>query len=79
MTHDNNVQVGFLKKLKEEKTPATVFIKNGVQMHGTITSFDDRVIILSGRMVYPSAISTIEPHYPPRPHYVDATWGGDAL
>ena len=82
MSYDDNVQTGFLEKLKADQTPATVFIKNGFQLRGKIARFDKRVIVLSDfgkeKMVYHSAISTIEPYVPPRQHYVDAAWGGGA-
>lgn len=78
--YDDNVQTGFLDNLKVKKTPATFYMKNGAQVRGAVARYDKRVIVVSDfgneKMIYHGAISTIAPHYPPRPHYVDAAWGG---
>lgn len=79
MHEETNVKNRFLGKLKHDKTPATVFMKNGFQMHGTIADFDRYAVILneSGdeKLLYQGAISTIAPHYPPRQHYTEAAYG----
>jgi len=81
ITDDDRAQIEFLGDCVTRKTPVTIYVSNGFQMRGVIARFDKRCLILddSGKekMVYHSAISTIEPHYPPRPHHVDAPWGGD--
>ena len=53
-----------LEELIKAKTWVTIFLMNGFQLRGTITSCDQEAIILhsdgKNQMIYKHAISTIE-------------------
>ena len=58
------LQDSFLKALHKEKVPVSVFLINGIKLHGVIDSFDSDVIMLKNsitQMVYKHAISTVVP------------------
>lgn len=62
MTQENNLQYIFLEHLKQEKTPVSIFLVNGIKLLGHIVDFDGSVILLknvSTQVVYKHAISTI--------------------
>ena len=65
MSHDHDdLQMDFLRALVDEKMPVSVFLINGVKLHGIIDAFNDQVIMLKNsvsQMVYKHAISTIVP------------------
>lgn len=60
-----NLQEAFLCKLRKEKMPVTVFMTNGFQQRGVITSFDGYTVLLFNEdkqyLLYKHAISTIVP------------------
>jgi host factor-I protein len=58
------LQDDFLKTLREQKTPVSVFLVNGIRLHGHIEFFDDYVVAVQNtitQMVYKHAISTVVP------------------
>ena len=59
------LQEVILKEVSLEKVPVTLFLMNGFQLRGTVTDFDDSVVVLvtDGRqqMIYKHAISTLVP------------------
>ena len=63
-----NLQDTFLDHVREQKTPLTVFLANGVKLQGIITSFDNFAITLVrdgySQLIYKHAISTVMPNGP---------------
>jgi len=63
-----NVQEIFLNSIRKEKIPVTVFLINGVKLHGIVTWFDNFSLLLKReahvQLVYKHAISTIMPAEP---------------
>ena len=62
-----NLQDLFLLRLRQERLPVTVFLMNGFQMRGTVTGYDQYVVLLRNsvtQMVYKHAISTVVPLRP---------------
>ena len=63
-----NLQDTFLNVARNEKIGLTVYLMNGFQIKGTVTSFDNFTVALDteGRqqLVYKHAISTIIPARP---------------
>ncbi|MBA2710923.1 MAG: RNA chaperone Hfq [Tatlockia sp.] len=58
------LQDPFLNELRKEKIPVSVFLVNGIKLHGVIDSFDQYVLMLKNsvtQMVYKHAISTVVP------------------
>ncbi len=58
------LQDSFLSNLKKDKLQVSVFLINGIKLHGYIEDFDQYVVILRDavtQMVYKHAISTIVP------------------
>ena len=62
---DYNYQDSFLAKLRQTRTPVTMFLINGFQMRGTVEGFDIFTVLLlsEGRqsLIFKHAISTIMP------------------
>lgn len=62
---DYNYQDSFLAKLRQTRTPVTMFLVNGFQMRGTVEGFDVFTVLLlsEGRqsLIFKHAISTIMP------------------
>ncbi|MCW5605375.1 MAG: RNA chaperone Hfq [Burkholderiales bacterium] len=57
----------FLGKLRDEQTPVSIFLVNGVRQTGKIVYFDQYVILLQNNetgLVYKRMISTIVPEKP---------------
>lgn len=64
MAAAKGLQGSFLEELKSTQIPVSVFLVNGVKLHGVIESFDDEVLLLKGtltQIVYKHAISTVVP------------------
>ena len=63
-----NIQDDFLKKMKNERVPVTVFLFNKVQLHGNITGYDKFIIMLESggklQMVFKHSVTTITPAVP---------------
>ncbi|MBA2648624.1 MAG: RNA chaperone Hfq [Legionella sp.] len=63
---DKNVvlQDHFLSALCKEKVSVSIFLVNGIKLHGVVDSYDQHVVMLKNsitQMVYKHAISTIVP------------------
>ena len=64
MPHNKSLQDSFLSVLKNEKLPVSIFLVNGIKLHGMVDEFDQYVIMLKNsvtQVVYKHAISTIVP------------------
>ena len=65
MQKTNNLQEAFLTVIRKENVPVTIFLINGFQLRGTISGFDNFVVILLNeghqQVIYKHAISTIAP------------------
>lgn len=65
MLKTQNLQDGFLNRVRQEKVPVTMFLMNGFQMRGVVRGFDSFVVILETdgkqQMIYKHAISTVSP------------------
>ena len=63
-----NVQDVFLNTIRKNKVPVTVFLINGVKLHGVVTWFDNFSMLLRRdghtQLVYKHAISTVMPSGP---------------
>jgi host factor-I protein len=64
MAQTNGLQDRFLKQLQQEALTVSVFLVNGIKLHGVIAAFDEDVLMLKNnitQMVYKHAISTVVP------------------
>ena len=64
MIKNHLLQDPFLNELRKEKIPVSVFLVNGIKLHGIVDAFDQYVIMLKNsvtQMVYKHAISTVVP------------------
>jgi host factor-I protein len=63
-----SLQDTFLEHVREQKTPLTVFLRNGVKLEGVVVSFDNFSIMLVrdgfSQLIYKHAILTIMPVSP---------------
>lgn len=68
MAREETLQDQFLRQLRLERIPVTVFLVNGFQIRGVVTGCDSfAVFILADgkqEMIYKHAISTIMPMSP---------------
>lgn len=67
MPHDNHLQDAFLEILCKDKMPVSIFLVNGIKLHGVIDQFDEHIVMLKStitQMVYKHAISTVVPSQP---------------
>ena len=58
------LQEPFLNELRKQKIPVSIYLVNGIKLHGQIESFDRFVVQLRAgvsQIVYKHAISTIVP------------------
>ena len=46
MSEVMNLQDAILKKVRREKVPVTLFLMNGFQLRGTISGYDNFVVVL---------------------------------
>jgi host factor-I protein len=62
------LQDTFLEHVREQKTPLTIFLVNGVKLQGVVASFDNFSIMLVrdgySQLIYKHAISTVMPDAP---------------
>lgn len=66
VTHQS-LQASFLNVLRKDKVTVSLFLVNGIKLHGVVDDFDDQVIMLKSvvtQMVYKHAISTVVPQRP---------------
>ena len=65
MSEQYNLQEAILNEVKTDKVPVTLFLMNGFQLRGTITGYDNFVVVLvtdgKQQMIYKHAISTLAP------------------
>ena len=64
MARGQSLQDPFLNVLRREKVPVSIYLVNGIKLHGHIDSFDQFVVLLRNgvnQMVYKHAISTVVP------------------
>ena len=63
-----NLQDAILKEVRREKVPVTLFLMNGFQLRGTVSGYDNFVVVLvtdgKQQMIYKHAISTLVPIRP---------------
>ena len=68
MSEVMNLQDAILKELRRDKVPVTLFLMNGFQLRGTVTGYDNFVVVLvtdgKQQMIYKHAISTLAPIRP---------------
>ncbi len=68
MSDSINLQEAILNEVRKDKTPVTLFLMNGFQLRGTITGYDNFVVVLVSdgkqQMIYKHAISTLAPMKP---------------
>ena len=68
MSEVMNLQDAILKELRREKVPVTLFLMNGFQLRGTVSGYDNFVVVLvtdgKQQMIYKHAISTLAPMKP---------------
>lgn len=66
MEHEmsHQLQDSFLQELANDKTNVSIFLINGIKLHGIIDTFDEKVVMLKNnitQMVFKHAISTVVP------------------
>lgn len=64
MSANQLLQNSFLDELHKEKVTVSIFLINGIKLHGIVDSYDEHVIMLKNavtQMVYKHAISTVVP------------------
>ena len=64
MSQESSLQTTFLQALCGSNINVSIFLINGVKLHGTIEQIDHEVILLKNvmtQMVYIHAISTVVP------------------
>ena len=63
MSEVMNLQDAILKEVRREKVPVTLFLMNGFQLRGTVSGYDNFVVVLvtdgKQQMIYKHAISTL--------------------
>ncbi len=68
MSKQQNLQDLFLNQARRKAMPLTLFLMNGFQMRGTVTGFDNFVVVIDSdgknQMIYKHAISTVSPARP---------------
>ncbi|MCX7118139.1 MAG: RNA chaperone Hfq [Legionellales bacterium] len=64
MSIHHALEDAFLLELCKEKITVSIFLINGIKLHGMVDAVDDQVIMLKSavtQMVYKHAISTVVP------------------
>lgn len=64
MSKSQTLQDAFLDELQKDKVNVSIFLINGIKLHGIVANFDDQAIMLKNavtQMVYKHAISTVVP------------------
>ena len=65
MVEQITLQDAILDEVIKDKVPLTLFLMNGFQLRGTITGYDNFVVVLVSdgkqQMIYKHAISTLAP------------------
>ena len=74
MSNLQALQNEFLQELIKDQVPVSIFLINGIKLHGVVDGFDEQVIMLKSavtQMVYKNAISTVVPS-----RMIDVSTGG---
>lgn len=64
MSDKHPLQDSFLDALCKDKVPVSIFLVNGIKLHGLIDNYDTSVIMLKNtvtQMVFKHAVSTVVP------------------
>lgn len=64
MKKQNELETSFLNALCAEGMPVSIFLINGIKLHGVIDGVDEHVVTLKStitQMIYKHAISTVVP------------------
>ena len=64
MSHHNVLQDTFLEELRKQNMQVSIFLINGIKLHGMVDRYDEHVVMLKNgitQMVYKHAISTVVP------------------
>lgn len=64
MSESQALEMAFLQRLHNSQVPVSIFLVNGIKLHGVIEHVDERVLTLKNgitQMVYKHAISTVVP------------------
>lgn len=64
MSKIHGLHENFLAQLKQEEAAVSIFLVNGIKLHGVVDDYDDEVIMLKSvttQMVFKHAISTVVP------------------
>ena len=64
MSEQHILEDSFLKALCAENVPVSIFLINGIKLHGVISDSDGHVVMLKNgitQMIYKHAISTVVP------------------
>ena len=64
MSNLQDLQNVFLKELIKEQVPVSIFLINGIKLHGIVDGYDEQTIMLKStvtQMVYKNAVSTVVP------------------
>ena len=64
MSEHTTLEESFIESLCKENIPVSIFLINGIKLHGVITEVDERTIMLKNgitQMIYKHAISTVVP------------------
>ena len=68
MQKQHNLQENFLRQVRRDRMPVTMFLVNGFQLRGIVTGFDPFVVVLESegkqQVIYKHAISTVVPARP---------------
>ena len=68
MQKQPNLQENFLRQVRRDRMPVTMFLVNGFQLWGIVTGFDPFVVVLESegkqQVIYKHAISTVVPARP---------------
>ena len=67
MSENDFIHDSFFEKLKQNESPVSIFLRNGIQLVGVVNDFDGSVIVLQEfgnnkkQLIYKSSISTVMP------------------
>ena len=68
MQKQPNLQENFLRQVRRDRMPVTMFLVNGFQLRGIVTGFDPFVVVLESegkqQVIYKHASSTVVPARP---------------
>ena len=59
-----SLQDPYLNALRREQVPVSIYLVNGIKLHGQIEAFDQYVVLLRNtvsQMIFKHAISTVQP------------------